>query len=54
MDDGWIPAEKTQHREEHQECDKHDGAKKKPLACRDRLHISSPAPWSVSIPACRS
>ena len=41
MDDGWIPAEKTQHREEHQDGDKHDGAKKKPLACRDRPHISS-------------
>ena len=41
MDDGWIPAEKTQHREEHQDGDKHDGAKKNPLASRDRLHISS-------------
>jgi hypothetical protein len=41
VNDAWIPAEKTQHREEHQECDKHDGAKKNPLACRDRLHIGS-------------
>jgi len=47
VDDGWISAEKTKHREEQQECDKHDGPKKKPLACRDRLHIRS-SPSRVS------
>jgi hypothetical protein len=33
VDDRGIPAEKTKHREHHQDDDKHDGSEQNPLAC---------------------
>jgi hypothetical protein len=42
VDDSGVPADKTKHREDHQDYDKHDGPHKDPVACRDLLHIRLP------------
>jgi hypothetical protein len=38
-DDRGVTTDKTQHREDHQDDDKDDGAKKDPLACSHRFHM---------------
>lgn len=42
VDDRRVPADKTKHREDDQDYDKHDGPQKDPLACRDLRHIRLP------------
>jgi hypothetical protein len=46
--DGGGPAEKTKHREDHQDYDKHDGPHKDPLACKISCISASRMAWPVS------
>ena len=41
MDDRGRATEKTEHGEDHQDYDEHDGPKKDPLVCGHRLHSAS-------------